>query len=117
MWKLYGKGRNDMGLLSQDVNSRIFHNGHQNISHNIMWGYLFATMGITKKVDPDKVQRVTTNVMWYQKDEKTQFNAQHNKKNIWSHAYKRWLGELTIKHLHLTSQITSSVFDANKKKT
>jgi len=60
MWRLKGRGWKDMGLLSQNMKSCIFHNGHENISHNIMRSYLFLTMCTMKKMYPHKIQRLAT---------------------------------------------------------
>jgi hypothetical protein len=57
-----------MGPFLRDVKSRIFHNGCENILHNIMQGHPLPTMSAMKKVDPHKVQRLATNVMWHPKD-------------------------------------------------
>jgi len=57
-----------MGLFLQDMKSRIFCNGYENISHNIMQSHPFPDMCVTKKVDPHRIQRLATNAMWYPKD-------------------------------------------------
>jgi hypothetical protein len=44
-----------MGLLSWNMKSHIFRNGHKKISYNIMQGHPFPTMCIAKKVDPHKI--------------------------------------------------------------
>jgi hypothetical protein len=74
-----------MGLLSQDVKFRIFCNSRKSISHNIMQGHPFLTMTTTKNMDPHKIQRLATKVMWHPKDQrmgKTQPNVQQGGKNI-----------------------------------
>jgi hypothetical protein len=57
-----------MGLLSCDMKFCISHNGCESISHNIMQGHPFPTMSAMKKVDPHKIQRLATNVMWQPQD-------------------------------------------------
>jgi hypothetical protein len=67
-WRLQGKGQKDMGLLSWNLKFHIFCNSHESILHNIMQGHLLLTMSVVKKVNPHKVQRLATNVMWRPKD-------------------------------------------------
>ncbi len=58
----------DMGLLSWDLKSNIFHNSHESILHNIMQGCLLLTMSMMKKVNPYRIQKLATNAMWHPKD-------------------------------------------------
>jgi len=58
-----------MALFSWNMKSHIFYNGYKNISHNIMWSRPLLTMSVMKKMDPHRIQRLVTNVMWYPKDE------------------------------------------------
>jgi hypothetical protein len=52
-----------MGLLTKNVKTHIPHDKRKGIPHNIMGSYPLPTMGTTKKVDPHKVQKLTTNAM------------------------------------------------------
>jgi hypothetical protein len=52
MRRLKGKGWKDMGMFSWHMKFHIFRNGRENISHNIMWGYLFFTMCKENGVSP-----------------------------------------------------------------
>ncbi len=52
-----------MGLLTKNVKTCIPHNKHKGIRHNIMGSYPLPTMGTMKKMDPHKVQKLTTNAM------------------------------------------------------
>jgi hypothetical protein len=52
-----------MGLLLEDMKSRIFCNSRKSTSHNIMQGHPFLTMNTTKNMDPHKVQRLAINVV------------------------------------------------------
>ncbi len=56
------------GFAFAILKSPIFCNDHENISHNTMQGNPFPTMSATKNVNPHKVQKSTTNVMWHPKD-------------------------------------------------
>jgi hypothetical protein len=65
-----------MGLLLQNMKSRILHNIMQSRP---------LPMNITKKVDPHKIQKLATNVVWNPqglKDGKNQRNAQCDSKKI-----------------------------------
>jgi hypothetical protein len=77
-------GQNDMGLPLWDMKSHIFRNGRKSISHNIMYVIFFSTTCVAKKVDPHRIQRLATIVMWHPKDimRKTQPNVQCDEKNI-----------------------------------
>jgi hypothetical protein len=56
MKRLKKKLRKNVGLLPQNMKIGISHNGHKNISNDIMWYSLLLTMGTTKKkVDPHEV--------------------------------------------------------------
>jgi hypothetical protein len=50
-----------MGLVSQNVKSRIFHNGCESISHNIVQNHLCPNMNAMKKVNPCRIQRLAIN--------------------------------------------------------
>jgi len=54
-----------MGLLSWNMKSCISYNGYENILHNIMQSCPFPTMHVAKNVNPHKIQRLATNVVWY----------------------------------------------------
>ncbi len=41
----------------------ILHDRHKGITHNIIGNHPFFTMGVIKKMDPHKVQRLTTSIM------------------------------------------------------
>jgi hypothetical protein len=58
----------DMGLLLQNMKSHIFCNDCESIQHNVMQGYLLPNMNVTKKVDPLRIQKLTTNAMWHPRD-------------------------------------------------
>jgi len=52
-----------MKLFSQNMKFCISCNDHKNISHNIIEGHLFLTMSATKKLNPHRIQWLTTNAM------------------------------------------------------
>jgi hypothetical protein len=72
MWfdgaKTIGQKVEGHGLFLWNMKSHISHNGHKNISHNIMWTRPLPTVSTMKKVDPHRIQRLATNVMWHPKD-------------------------------------------------
>jgi hypothetical protein len=63
----HNKWWKDMGLLMYNVKICIPCNICKSIPHNIMGSHLFLTMVAMKKVDPHKVQKLTTNAMWQTK--------------------------------------------------
>jgi hypothetical protein len=96
-------GKNDMGLPLWNMKFHIFQNGRKSISQNIMYFVFSSTTCVANKVDPHRIQRLATIVMWHPKDimRKTQPNVQCNGK-------KEWLGKLTTKRSHLVLHTTSS---------